>query len=166
MVAHDLTVQGVMGLLADTQHRGLCKCRECRERFPRHRLQRKPLDSNPGMHHVHVHHTRAVVHVGITKPQWRGKTFPAFPAHAQLAILHIWQEAHAIEIVILYFSSFITGMLKSHHVEGILPKGPYMPCVSMAVRAPLAGYHRCEMISKAMTGKQMNFLIMHCWSLL
>ena len=26
-------------------------CRECRERFPRHRLQRKPLVSDPGMHH-------------------------------------------------------------------------------------------------------------------
>ena len=25
--------------------------RECRERFPRHRLQRKPLISDPGMHH-------------------------------------------------------------------------------------------------------------------
>ena len=25
--------------------------RECRERFPRHRLQRKPLVSDPGMHH-------------------------------------------------------------------------------------------------------------------
>ena len=25
--------------------------RECRERFPRHRLQRKPIDSDPGMHH-------------------------------------------------------------------------------------------------------------------
>ena len=25
--------------------------RECRERFPRHRLQRKPLGSDPGMHH-------------------------------------------------------------------------------------------------------------------
>ena len=24
---------------------------ECRERFPRHRLQKKPLVSNPGMHH-------------------------------------------------------------------------------------------------------------------
>ena len=27
-------------------------------------------------------------------------------------------------------------------VEGILPKGPYLPCVSMAGRALLAGYHR------------------------
>ena len=26
-------------------------CRECRERFPRHRLQRKPIVSDPGMHH-------------------------------------------------------------------------------------------------------------------
>ena len=29
------------------------------------------------------------------------------------------------------------------HVEGILPKGPYLPCVSMAGRALLAGYLRC-----------------------
>ena len=28
------------------------------------------------------------------------------------------------------------------HNEGILPKGPYLPCVSMAGRALLAGYHR------------------------
>ena len=27
------------------------------------------------------------------------------------------------------------------HIEGILPKGPYLPCVSMAGRALLAGYH-------------------------
>ena len=26
-------------------------CRECQERFPRHQLQRKPLVSDPGMHH-------------------------------------------------------------------------------------------------------------------
>ena len=26
-------------------------CQECRERLPRHRLQRKPVVSNPGMHH-------------------------------------------------------------------------------------------------------------------
>ena len=29
------------------------------------------------------------------------------------------------------------------HVEGILPKGPYLPCVSMASRVLLAGYPRC-----------------------
>ena len=31
------------------------------------------------------------------------------------------------------------------HFEGILPKGPYLPCVSMAGRALLAGYHRFMM---------------------
>ena len=40
-----------MGLLPDTQNRGLRMRRECRERFPQHRLQRKPLVSDPGMHH-------------------------------------------------------------------------------------------------------------------
>ena len=40
-----------MGLLPDTQYRGLRMRRECRERFPRHQLQRKPLVSDPGMPH-------------------------------------------------------------------------------------------------------------------
>ena len=55
--------------------------RECRERFPRHRLQRKPLVSDPGMHHG--------TWCGVAE-----KTFPAFPVHAQPAMLRIWQEAH------------------------------------------------------------------------
>ena len=42
----------------------------------------------------HVRHARAVMHVGIAKPRVAGKTFPAFPAHAQPSILCIWQEAH------------------------------------------------------------------------
>ena len=32
----------------------------------------------------------------------------------------------------------------NQHVEGILPKGPYLPCVSMADRALMAGYRRCD----------------------
>ena len=40
-----------MGLLPDTQNCGLRMRRECRERFPCHWLQRKPLVSDPGMHH-------------------------------------------------------------------------------------------------------------------
>ena len=46
---HDSEV--AMGLLPHTQNRGLRMRQECRERFPRHRLQRKPLVSDPGMHH-------------------------------------------------------------------------------------------------------------------
>ena len=40
-----------MGLLPDTQNCGLRMRRECREHFPCHRLQRKPLVSDPVMHH-------------------------------------------------------------------------------------------------------------------
>ena len=51
-----------------------------------------------------MHHGTCVTHVPWCMPRsltsgliWsrrRGKTFPAFPAHAQPAILPIWQEAH------------------------------------------------------------------------
>ena len=40
-----------MGLLPDTRNWGLCICRECRERFPSHPRQSKPLVNDPGMHH-------------------------------------------------------------------------------------------------------------------
>ena len=40
-----------MGLLPDTQDYGWRMRRECRERFPRHWLQRKPVLSDSGMHH-------------------------------------------------------------------------------------------------------------------
>ena len=39
-----------MSLLPDTQNCGLRMRRKCRERFPRHRLQREPPDSEPGIH--------------------------------------------------------------------------------------------------------------------
>ena len=42
----------------------------------------------------HVRHARAVMHVWIANPWVAGKTFPAFPVHAQPSILCIWQEAH------------------------------------------------------------------------
>ena len=42
---------GSMGLLPNTLKCGLHMRRECRERFPWHRLQRKPLVSDPSMHH-------------------------------------------------------------------------------------------------------------------
>ena len=40
-----------MGLLPDTQNWGMRMRRECQKRFPRHRVQRKPIDSDPDMHH-------------------------------------------------------------------------------------------------------------------
>ena len=65
---------------------------KCRERFPRHRLQRKPLVSDSGMHHG-----TCVTHVPwcISWSQTRGGgENPPLPVHAQPAILGIWQEAH------------------------------------------------------------------------
>ena len=59
--------------LPDTQNVGLRMRWECRERFPRHRLQRKLPVSDPGMHHgtcvTHV----PWCNVGIANTRWRGK---------------------------------------------------------------------------------------------
>ena len=46
-----------------------------------------------------MRHARAMMHVGIANLRFSlksgaGKTFPALPAHAQPALLRIWQEAH------------------------------------------------------------------------
>ena len=87
-----------MGILPDTQNCGLRMRWERRERFPRHRLQRKPLVSDPSMHHG-----SCVTHMPwcMSRSQTRGggenvPGIPAFPAHAQPAILRIWSEAHEL----------------------------------------------------------------------
>ena len=41
--------------------------------FPCHRLQRKPLVSDSGIHHGTCGDARAMMHVGIVKSRWRGK---------------------------------------------------------------------------------------------
>ena len=46
-----ITLLQVMGLLPHTLNCGLRMRRECRERFPCHRLQRKQLVSDLGIHH-------------------------------------------------------------------------------------------------------------------
>ena len=67
--------------------------RECRECFPHYRLQRKPLVSDPSMHHgTCVTHMPWCMSGSLIRGG--GKTSPAFPAHAQHPILSIWQEAH------------------------------------------------------------------------
>ena len=83
-----------MGLLPDTQICGLPMRREGRERFPRYQLQRKPQVSDPVMHHgtCVTHVPRCMVRF-LTRGG--GKRFPAFPTHAQPAILRIWWEAHS-----------------------------------------------------------------------
>ena len=65
--------------------------RECWKRFPRHRLRRKRLVGDPGMHHGTC----------VTQVPWcmsgsltrgGGENVPVFPARAQPVILGIWQE--------------------------------------------------------------------------
>ena len=48
---HNTNFDNGMGLLPDMLNRGLRMRRECLEHFSRHRLQGKPLVSDPGMHH-------------------------------------------------------------------------------------------------------------------
>ena len=45
----------------------------------------------------HERHARVVMHVRIVNPRVAGKTFPAFPARAQTAILRVWQEARYLD---------------------------------------------------------------------
>ena len=84
---------------------GLRMRRECRERFPHHRLQRKSLVSDPDMHHgMCITHVPWCMSGSLTRGG--GKTFPAFPAHAQPAILRIRLEAHSIRlfhVLLLHF---------------------------------------------------------------
>ena len=47
--------------------------RECRDRFSHQRLQRKPLVRRSLHASRHVRHPRALMHVGIANPRWRGK---------------------------------------------------------------------------------------------
>ena len=46
----------------------------------------------------------------------------------------------------------VSKQWKTGNFDGILPKGPYRPCVSMAGRALLAGYHRFVEYRDTITG--------------
>ena len=82
-----------MGLLPDTWTCGLRIHRECRERFPRHRLQRKLLVSNPGMQNgTCVAHVPRCMSGSLT--HGGGVNVPYIPGACATRNLHIWQEAH------------------------------------------------------------------------
>ena len=78
-----------MDLLPDTQNYGLRIRRECRERFLRHRLQRKPLVSEPGMHHgTSVTHVPWCMSGSLTRGS--GENVPGIPsASATLKFVHL-----------------------------------------------------------------------------
>ena len=63
--------------------------------FPRRRFQRKPLVSDPGMHHG-----TCVTHVpwcmSGSRTRGGGKNVPGIPGACAPAISRIWQEAHGL----------------------------------------------------------------------
>ena len=62
-----------MGLLSDTLKCGLRMRRECRKRFPRHRIKKKNSCLRSRHASRHVRHARAVMQVGVANLRWRGK---------------------------------------------------------------------------------------------
>ena len=58
-----------------------------------------------------------IANLGFPLKSVAGKTFPAFPTHAQPAILRFWQEAHCtgtVVISVLYFPSNQAGARQLH----------------------------------------------------
>ena len=66
--------------------------RECRERIPRHRFQTASYRSRHASRHVRD--ARAVMHVGIDNPRWRGKRSRHSRRMRNSLFYPIWQEAH------------------------------------------------------------------------
>ena len=92
---HRLPFTSMMSLLPDKYNCGLPMRHKSPECFPRHRLQRKPLVSDPGMHH-----RTCETHIGNAIPRW-WKNIPGIPgayATRNFAFLargpwsHIWDH--------------------------------------------------------------------------
>ena len=70
--------------------------------FPRRRFQRKPLVSDPGMHHgTCVTHVPRCMSGSLTCGD--GENVPGIPGACAPAILRIWQEAHGIKWCVIRY---------------------------------------------------------------
>ena len=81
-----------------------------------------PQVSDPDMHHgTCVTHVPWCMPGSLTRSfLWnrrRGKTFPAFPAHAQPAILRIWYEAHWLIYAKNIWLVYVSGFFINQHVS-------------------------------------------------
>ena len=77
---------------------------ECRELFPCHALQRKPLDSDPDMHHG-----TCVTH-GISNLQWWGKRSRNFRRMRNPPFTYL-VTAHGLTSTVIYLNSHCPWML-------------------------------------------------------
>ena len=95
---------------------------------------------------IHKHTTRCSVFIiFIQQTQynwpWRAQNNGAY----SLSGISTWYPLSS-QAPVFWFTTLTPEQNGCHfgrqHIEGILPKGPYLPCVSMVGRALLAGYHR------------------------
>ena len=66
----------------------------------------------------------------------------------------------------MFLYSIDSSRLTDAHIEGILPKGPYPPCLRMADKALLAGYPRYVSVHKAVTGSHNGLPSLWCQSII
>ena len=107
------------GLLPDTWNWGLRMRRKCRERFPRHGLQSKPLVSDPGVHHgTCVTHVPWCMSGSLTRDG--GETVPGIPgACATRYFTHLTRGPLQMYSVHLYnIAGFLTFNASDIHSRG------------------------------------------------
>ena len=97
----------------------------CRECFPRHRLRRKPLVSDSGMHHG-----TCIMHVPwcMSGSLTRGgrKTVPGIPGACATCNLRIWQEAHESMCRVHYGCCWSSLMMRNTSVEHTSSWGAFL----------------------------------------
>ena len=111
--------QCTMGLFPDTQNVDCACAGNARNVFPRRRLQRKPLVSDPGMHHgTCVTHVPWCMSGSLTRGG--GENVPGIPGACAPTILRIWQEAHEADHYLKWPCSANVRIFLSRPAEGAL----------------------------------------------
>ena len=127
------------------------------------------LGTPPRVSDPDMHHGTCVTHIpwcmsgsftsGFLWNRWRGKTFQAFPAHAQPAILRIWQEAHGHMLLYVlgrnsYEISTVQCVKKSClSPESVLPQLQYYLCRPCLPRESLHLCHKQPSRQAGFSGK-------------
>ena len=94
----------------------------------------------------------------IMSPQWAGMVLLTVgqltPLQPRLAIIITMDHVRPCR--------FMPALLVvlCQYFEGLLPKGPYLPCLSMASRALLAGYHRFLLKSNGDVPQNIHFNVL------
>ena len=87
--------------------------------FPRRRFQRKPLVSDPGMHHgTCVTHVPWCMSGSLTCGD--GENVPGIPGACAPAILRIWQEAHGMICSYWLFQVWVLSVIMSGYLGQLL----------------------------------------------